>query len=130
MSSPLSVLLAYCFLSLLHLNFFTSHYPSAISLISFFSIPTTVILTYVWFADFLSFLSLCFWLNCSALCIYSAFFKIMILFKYCIRSKVLHIRSYWCFLSCHFTTELVPLTSYHLLFWHFTALSPQSLQSL
>ena len=74
MSSPLSVLLAYCFLSLLHLNFFTSHYPSAISLISFFSIPTTVILIYVWFADFLSFLSLCFWLNCSALCIYSAFF--------------------------------------------------------
>ena len=59
-ASP-SILLPCCFHPSRHLNFFASHYPSAVSLIqclSSFSIPITVILFNVWFADFVSFLSL------------------------------------------------------------------------
>lgn len=59
--------LAWCFpCALPLLSFFTSHYPSAVSLLqlssSSFPIPTTVILFYFWSADFGSFFSLCLWL--------------------------------------------------------------------
>lgn len=58
--------LAWCFPCALPLSFFTSHYPSAVSLLqlssSSFPIPTTVILFYFWSADFGSFFSLCLWL--------------------------------------------------------------------
>lgn len=61
-----TVLWACCFPSSQRLNFFASHYPSAVSLIhhlSSFSSLVTLILFDVWFADSVSFLFLCFWLT-------------------------------------------------------------------
>lgn len=69
------VLLACCFLSSLHFNFFTFHYPFAVSLaqLSSFSIPLTVTPLYFWSADFGSFSPFVFGF-CSDLCISSTLF--------------------------------------------------------